>query len=343
MTSSRPLISILTPSFNQARFLEQAILSVRQQDVQDVEHIVVDGGSEDESVDILRKHEHSYDLRWVSEPDRGQSHAINKGLRLAKGQIVGWLNADDTYVPGAFHSAVNTLNSDKELVWVHGDGFWISSAGVIIGRRSTRPCDLIDLLTDGMIITQPGMFIRREAFDIVGGMDENIQTCMDYDFCLRLSKHFTGRYIPRVLATRRLHEQAKTQTISDQFFADMLYTLDKFFGAEGLLQEIRFVQDMAYSRVYQREGYRAFQIGEFDHARDCLYKSLHLRYPHLLHMDVLRGLVLILESILQVDWIIPGRSKMRIEEEFRAAHGEIVLDFSRNGFPDQLLHLLEGG
>src|SRR5438128_8552250 len=127
-----PLVSIVTPSYNQGRFIEDTIRSVLAQDYPNLEYIVVDGGSTDHTLDVLRRYEGR--LRWVSEPDRGQSEAINKGFRMARGEIVSWLNSDDTYVPGAIGKAVAHLGARPEVVMVYGEGYLLDEGGRVTRR-----------------------------------------------------------------------------------------------------------------------------------------------------------------------------------------------------------------
>lgn len=338
--SSRPLISIITPSLNQARYLEQAVLSVRTQGYGAYEHIIIDGGSSDGTLDLLRSLNSGSRLKWISEPDRGQSHAFNKGLAMAKGEIVGWLNADDTLLPGAFDAALEAFDGDSEVHWVHGDGFWLSSDGWILGRRTARPCGLRDLLLDGMIVTQPSLFIQRDTLQDLQGLDEEIQTCMDYDLCLRIAHRWPGAYIPRAMATRRLHLDTKTETMGPQFFDDTLKTLDKFFGQADLSSAVRSQERLAYARPHMVEGYRRFRQGEFHQARQMLLQFVRLRAPRLANRDVLASLILILESSLGLSWIKPGNSKKRAARLFRSRHGLVQIDFRDPALGKHLMGLL---
>ena len=163
------LVSIITPSFNQAPFLEQTILSVLDQDDCDIEHLVVDGGSTDGSVDMIRRYAHRLTW-WVSEKDSGQAEAVNKGAARAHGEIIAWLNSDDTYLPGAVRAAVDVFKSHPDVVMVYGDMLAVEEHGYVINTLHYRPLSLEDLLCF-QIIGQPAVFMRRDAFAKAGGLE----------------------------------------------------------------------------------------------------------------------------------------------------------------------------
>lgn len=216
MTESLPLVSIVTPSLNQGRYVADAIESVLEQDYPRIEHIVVDAGSSDETVAVLQRYRH---LRWVSEPDRGQAHAINKGFRLASGSIFGWLNADDLYLPGAVSVAVAALTA-SECALVHGGWRQIDEDGRTIRDVAVVPFDLRRQLEVANRVAQPGAFFTREAFWAVGGIDESFRYAMDYELWLRLAARFSVTRVDRVLAAYRYHPASKTVAESKGFVAE---------------------------------------------------------------------------------------------------------------------------
>ncbi|MGI8421849.1 MAG: glycosyltransferase family 2 protein, partial [Gaiellaceae bacterium] len=203
---NEPLVSIVTPSFNQGSFIEETILSVAEQDYPRVEHIVVDGGSTDGTLDVLRRHPH---LRWVSEPDGGQADAVNRGFALARGEIFGWLNSDDTYLPGAIAAAVETLR-DTGCGLVHGGWRQIDEHGATIRDVAAVPFDYERQLERANRVAQPGSFFTREAFEAVGGLDTRYRYAMDYELWLRLGRRFEVRHLDRILGTFRYHADSKT-------------------------------------------------------------------------------------------------------------------------------------
>jgi len=217
-----PLVSIVTPSFNQAEFLERTIQSVLSQDYPNLEYIIIDGGSTDGSVEIIRKYENRL-AYWVSEKDKGQTNAINKGFNRAKGEIFAWLNSDDIYEPGAIHAAVEALTSDPSLGFVYGDCNFIDSHDRIIGKFDARQTDLKKLQRGYVHIPQQAFFFRGALWKKVGPLDESIYFAMDYDLWLRLARIAPFRYIPgKVWADFRLHEDAKTITADASCWPEMI-------------------------------------------------------------------------------------------------------------------------
>ena len=215
MTDS-PLVSIVTPSLNQGDFVEDAIRSVVEQDYPHIEHIVVDGGSRDGTLAILERYDH---LRWISEPDHGQAHALNKGFGLAAGSIFAWLNADDLYLPGAVSTAVAALQESGAAL-VHGGWRQIDEEGRALRDVAVVPFDLQRQLESANRIAQPGSFFTREAFLAVGGVDESYRYAMDYELYLRLGKGFPVTRVDRVLAAYRYHPTSKTIAEPKGFVAE---------------------------------------------------------------------------------------------------------------------------
>jgi glycosyltransferase involved in cell wall biosynthesis len=202
------LVSIVTPSLNQATYLRDAIDSVRAQTHPDVEHVVVDGGSTDGTQEILAEHE----VRWVSEPDRGQSHALNKGFSLARGDVLGWLNADDAYEPHAVAEGVKAL-AETGAGLVYADVTRVNDDYVNPRRIRSRPAfDLWTELNLGCGIYSPAVFFTREALEAVGGVDESLDLTMDYDLWLRIGKRYSVCHVDAVWAVQRIHGDAKTTT-----------------------------------------------------------------------------------------------------------------------------------
>lgn len=207
----RPLVSIITPSYNQARFIEATINSVLSQNYPHIEYLIIDGGSTDGTLDILLRYEGR--LRWLSEPDTGQSEAINKGFRIAQGEVVAWLNSDDTYLPGTVTKVVDYLESHPEVMMVYGEGYEIDALGRIRQRfPATEPFNLWRLIYYTDYILQQTVFIRREVFNEIGMLDESLHYGMDWDLFIRVGKRFKVAYIPEYLANLREHSATKSST-----------------------------------------------------------------------------------------------------------------------------------
>ena len=204
-----PKISVVTPSFNQAEFLEQTILSVLEQNYAPLEYIIVDGGSTDGTLDILRRYESK--LRWISEKDSGQANAINKGFRMASGNIFAWLNADDLYSPGALPTIAQSFAEHPEIAFIYGDALAIDDKNNTYGIRAhVKQTDFETLTQVGDHIVQPTAFWRQELWATIGELDETLHYALDYEYWMRVAKRYQLLYIPVCLAKERLHTNAKT-------------------------------------------------------------------------------------------------------------------------------------
>lgn len=234
------LVSIVTPSLNQARYLPEALASVRAQSYAAIEHIVVDGGSTDGTPEILREHD---DVRWVSEPDRGQSHALNKGFALANGEIFGWLNADDAYPPNAVGEAVAAL-SGRGLGLVYADITRMNDDGVNPRRIQTRrEWDHWTEANLGCGIFSPAVFFTRAAYEAVGGVDESLHLTMDYDLWLKIGRRFRVEHLDSIWGVQRIHDEAKTIHLWNDFWPERLRVSRRHGG--------RLVSPLLISRYVQ--------------------------------------------------------------------------------------------
>lgn len=206
------LISIVTPSYNQAEFIEENVLSVISQDYMNVEHIIVDGGSTDGTLKILERYKDR--LVIISEKDGGQSDAINKGFNLAKGDVIGWLNSDDTYKPNIFRKVVNYFSEHKDIDMLYGNCDIIRKDGSFLrkfGQLRSSKYDYRKLLIGGVSrIPQPSVFLKAGIFQAVGGLDISLRHAMDYDLWLRIGARFNIASIPDVLSNFRLYKESKT-------------------------------------------------------------------------------------------------------------------------------------
>jgi glycosyltransferase involved in cell wall biosynthesis len=212
------LVSIVTPSLNQGRYLREAIESVKAQTHAPIEHIVIDGGSSDETLAILT----AAGVRHVSEPDRGQSHALNKGFALAQGSVLGWLNADDAYPPTAVAEAVAALERERAGL-VYADVTRIDDDGANPRRIRSRPVwDLFTEVNLGCGIYSPAVFFTRKALDAAGPLDEQLQYVMDYDLWLRMGRLVPVRHVDAVWGIQRIHDTAKSVADRERFWPERL-------------------------------------------------------------------------------------------------------------------------
>jgi glycosyltransferase involved in cell wall biosynthesis len=218
------LVSIVTPSYNQARYLEQTLRSVLEQDYPRIEYIVVDGASTDGSVEIIEKYRDRLAF-WASEKDSGQADAINKGLARAAGEIVAWLNSDDFYFPDAVASAVKAFESHPEAGLVYGDTVAVDEAGEFIHFPKYAQWTLEDLLTFN-IIGQPAVFMRRDVLSETGTLDLSYHYLLDHHLWIRMASRASMVYVPERWAAGRFHESAKNVAQAARFGEEAFRILD---------------------------------------------------------------------------------------------------------------------
>jgi glycosyltransferase involved in cell wall biosynthesis len=206
---SNPLLTIVTPSYNQGPFIRETIESVLSQDYPNIEYIIMDGGSTDETAAIAS--EYSSRLTFISEPDRGQSHAINKGFRRAKGEILAWLNSDDVFLPGAVGAAVKGFLEKPGAGIVYGDGFLMDRAGNFKSRFPyTQRFDLYRLAQLSDYILQQSVFIRKSVLEEAGYLREDLHYALDWDLWIRIGKRYPLHYVPFYFGAIREYADAKS-------------------------------------------------------------------------------------------------------------------------------------
>ena len=215
------LISVVTPSYNQAPYIEQTIQSVLSQDYPQIEYLIVDGGSTDETVTIIKKYE-SRLAWWTSEKDDGQTDAINKGFARAKGDILAWINSDDTYEPGAVAAAANYLQNHPEVGMVYADCNYINESGRVIGKFNAAQTDYRRLRRGYTRIPQQTMFFRAEFWKQVGPLDPSFYFAMDYDLWTRIAARTAIKYVSQTWANFRLHSSGKTILADELCWPEMM-------------------------------------------------------------------------------------------------------------------------
>jgi glycosyltransferase involved in cell wall biosynthesis len=222
---SLPRISIVTPSFNQGQYLEETLKSVLSQGYSDLEYIVIDGGSTDNTLDVIKRYEQEGITYWVSEKDRGQSDAINKGLRRATGEIVTWLNSDDMFMPDALHSAARHFQ-ESDAALIHGQTV-LFGKGFKEQLKGADEEGLESRYLAGMPYPQPSSFFRRSVLLEQGYLDETLHYGMDYDLLARIALNYPIRKVSDIFSRYRLHDESKSVSQNIEFTRDWARTFSR--------------------------------------------------------------------------------------------------------------------
>jgi glycosyltransferase involved in cell wall biosynthesis len=239
-------VSVVTPSYNQARFIKRTLESVATQTDVEVEHLVFDGGSIDDTVEVLKRFGRG--VRWISEQDKGQTDAINKGIRASDGEIIGWLNSDDIYYPGAIARVVAFFDTHPDVDVVYGMADHVDLSDHAFEPYPTEAWD-VERLKNRCFICQPAAFFRRRVVDQHGLLDENLRYCMDYEYWLRLAKagvHFA--YLEEKLAGSRMYAENKTLGSRVKVHAEINDVQKSLFG----VVPDRWLRNYAYAAVGER-------------------------------------------------------------------------------------------
>jgi GT2 family glycosyltransferase len=305
------LVSIITPSFNQASFLERTIKSVLDQDHLNIEYIVIDGASNDGSVDIIRKYADKLAF-WVSEKDSGQAEAVNKGMARAQGEIVAWLNSDDCYLPGTVSAAVEALEENPDAVMVYGDMLSIDEKDFVINEFKYRQLSLEDLLCF-QIIGQPAVFFRRDAFEKAGGLDTSYSLLLDHQLWLRLAGQGRIIHIPRTWSAARYHAQAKNRARASEFGREAFKILDWASADEKLSPVLGSVSKRARASAYRVDA-RYLLDGDQPLASLKSWRQALLIHPPtaLARLNILASNLLALAGLQHVrTWVLERRKQGR--------------------------------
>jgi glycosyltransferase involved in cell wall biosynthesis len=294
-----PLVTIITPSLNQVQYLESTIRSVLEQDYPSLEYIIVDGGSTDGSIAVIRRFE-SHLAYWVSEPDRGQSDAINKGLACARGQYIAWLNSDDIYLPNAVSKAVDVLEKSPQAGLVYANCSKIDDKGNRLVWRRYRQYTLIDLLSM-YTIAQPTVFMRRDILESVGGLESTYNYLMDHHLWIRMAHIAPIIFVDDYWAGAREHLHAKNIAQRLKFAPEARRIVDEMARQPDIAQLIQ------QNHSYIEAGLKVFEAGylladgQSGQAMQCYLSAITIN-PHR-GIRAWRLILLNLTKIFRLVWI----------------------------------------
>jgi glycosyltransferase involved in cell wall biosynthesis len=246
-----PRITIITPSYNQGRFIEETILSVTGQGYPNLEYIIMDGGSKDETTDIIKRYSDRI-YYWVSEKDNGQSHAINKGLRMATGDIINWINSDDQLSPGSLWTIAQHFLDHPEAVMIHGRIEYFGTGKNYYSTNLPKK-DLSTRYAAHICMPQPACFFRRKLVEEQGYLDENIHFSMDTDLFVRAGLHYPIVQVDEVLARFRLHGDSKSVSAFSQTFLDDNKKI--FSRVLTTLTDVKAIEEMKQLGLYEEAAY----------------------------------------------------------------------------------------
>lgn len=269
---ARPLVSLVVPSYQQGRFLEQALRSVLEQEYEPLEVIVVDGASTDQSVEVIRRYADRLTW-WTSEADRGQAHALNKGFARAGGDVLGWLASDDVLEPGAIARVVDELERRPDVMLVYGEAMFVDENGAELFPLEPRAFDVEAMVRAcANHVVQPGSLFRRRAWELAGPLNEHGHYLFDFEFALAVGREGAVVPIPDRLALYRVHPESKSGGGSLLKARDYVRFADEFLVGSGLP-----AARQGRGSAYLAAGDYFYDAGELGDARRALIRSLRLK------------------------------------------------------------------
>ena len=282
MEPAAPLVSIITPSFNQGGFIEETILSIQNQSYKHIEHIIIDGESTDQTLAVLKKYSSS--IVWISKPDTGQTNAINKGLKKSHGDIIAYLNSDDLYLPDTIKTVVDYFAEHPGVDMVYGDVIHIDDQSRIIEQVETGTISLAKFLTCQVYLPQPTVFFRKDIMEKIGFFDERLHLAMDMDYWIRIFLAGKAAYIPRVLAKARFYSKTKSSVGYLKNFYEWMYILEKTFSNDertidyfGSRDNTASVKTNAWAYVYFFGGLRFLRHRKLSTAIPSILRGMKLK------------------------------------------------------------------
>ena len=294
------LVSIITPSYNQAPYLEQTIQSVLGQEYPRIEYIVIDGKSTDSSIEIIKKYADRL-AYWVSEKDSGQAEAINKGFSRASGEIFAWLNSDDYYLPGTVAAVVKCFEENSDVVMVYGDMLAVDGNGQTTNVLKYKQLSLEDLLCF-QIIGQPSVFFRRAAFERTGPLDTSFHFSLDHQLWIRLAQQGKILHVPQVWSAARYHAGAKNRARAAEFGREAFRVLDWAKNQPGLAEAVSGVGRRALASAHRYDARYLLDGGQALPALGAWFRALFLHPP-----TALARLNILVSALLE----LTGLSRLR--------------------------------
>ncbi|MBL8132611.1 MAG: glycosyltransferase [Anaerolineae bacterium] len=274
-----PPITILTPSYNQAQYIRATIDSVLSQDYADFEYLVIDGGSTDGTVDILKSYSDPR-MTWVSERDKGQADALNKGLRLTSGAVLTWINSDDTLLPGAVRFMVDYFAQHPQVDMLYGDANLIDSAGASLGLSASDVLTREVAVTGDFTLMQQGSAWRRRASETLGGFRDDLHYVFDAEYWVRmLLAGFRVEYVPGVRAEFRMHDASKTISQRRRFVDDWRQVIDRLYADPALPEALRRLRPAAQEFLDWQYAKIDYAARDYAAARPALQRVLRAGRP----------------------------------------------------------------
>jgi GT2 family glycosyltransferase len=309
----QPLISIVTPSYNQGKYLEPTIKSVLEQGYPRIEYLVVDGASTDDSVEIIKRHsienqQQAVGLQsrtidwWVSEKDKGQGDAINKGLARAQGDIVAWLNSDDYYLPDTISAVVKVFEQNPEVVMIYGDMLAVDEYGHTLNHLKYKQLSLQDLLCF-RIIGQPSVFFRREVLEKTGGLDTTFHFLLDHHLWIRIAQHGKILHVDQTWAAARYHAEAKNRAKAAEFGREAFRILAWAERQPGLAEAVAGVERRARASANRVDARYLLDGGKPKSALQAWMRALFIHPP-----TALARLNILVAAILDVLGLVKLRA-----------------------------------
>ena len=275
-----PRVTVVTPSLNQGQYIEEAIRSVLLQGYPDLEYIVMDGGSTDATVEVIRNYE-PWITHWVSEPDSGQSQAINTGWARGSGGVLAYLNSDDAYLEDAIFSGAQALQTMPEAGMAYGTAVVVDEEGKELRRWEAKPFALRAMLMEGNVVPQAAAFYTRGSLETVGYLAEHLQMIMDYELSVRVGLAYPSICIPRTLARFRDHRRSKSRMQFAQTASELIRLVDELGADPRTSREVGAIRRQTLSRIHYEWAMACIALGEHDgstgrHLRESL--RLHSGY-----------------------------------------------------------------